>query len=73
MRSAARKILQDALALPQEEREELVGALSDSLDSLRVSAEWEAELARRIEKVESGEAKVIDAEEHLAELRAKYR
>lgn len=73
MTSRARKLLDEVLALPQDEREELVSALTESLEPVRVSPEWEAELARRVEAVASGEARVLDAASHLAELRAKYR
>lgn len=67
-----KKILEDALALPQEEREELMSALSESLDLVRVSPAWEAELARRVSRIESGEACVLDASAHAAALRAKF-
>lgn len=70
--STAKKILDEALALPQEEREELVGALSSSLEPVELSPEWQAEIARRMRKIESGEADFHDADEHLQELRAKY-
>ena len=72
MTSAAKKILEEALALSQQEREELVGALSSSLDPVQLSPEWNAEIGDRIRKIERGEAKFLDAEEHLAELRAKH-
>jgi hypothetical protein len=52
--SGAKKVLEEALALSEQEREELVNALSSSL-----------------EPVERGEAELLDAEEHLAELRQK--
>jgi len=72
MTSAAKKILEDALALPQTEREELVGALSNSLDPIELSPEWQVETARRIRSIENGEAAFDDAEQHLKALRAKY-
>ncbi len=72
MTSTAKKILDEALALPREEREELVGALSSSLEPVELSPEWEAEIARRVRKIESGEAVFRDAQDHLDELRAKY-
>ena len=73
MTSAAKKILEEALALPQDEREELVGELSRSFDPVELSPEWEAEIARRVRQIESGEAVFHDAEQHLKSLRAKYR
>ena len=72
MTSTAKKILDEALALPQEEREELVGALSSSLEPVELSPEWETEIARRVRKIESGEAVFQDADEDLQRLRAKY-
>lgn len=37
-----------------------------------LSAEWQSEIARRLEKIENGEAIFYDAEDHLHALRAKY-
>lgn len=73
MTSTAKKILDQALSLPREEREELVGALSSSLEPVEWSPEWEAEIARRVQKIQSGDAVFHDAESHLDKLRAKYR
>ena len=72
MTSAAKKILEDALALPQEEREELVEALSNSLEPAELSPEWQSEIAQRIRKIEAGDAVFEDAETHLQRLRAKH-
>lgn len=72
MTSAAREILQAALALPSREREELVGELSSSLEPSALSPEWQAEIARRLQKIEDGQASFHDAEEHLQSLLAKY-
>ncbi len=70
--SVAKKVLEAALALPADAREELVGALSISLEPVTLSPEWRAEIARRLETIEKGEAIFYDAEDHLQELRAKY-
>ena len=72
MTSAGKKILDEALALPTAEREDLVGALSRSLDPQALSSEWEAEIRRRVQKIERGEAVFHDAKGHLEALRAKY-
>ena len=72
MTSAAKKVLEAALALPAEAREELVSALSVSLEPTALSPEWESEIARRLEKIEHGEATFYDAEDHLRALRAKH-
>jgi len=70
--SAAKTVLEAALALPADVREELVGALSISLEPVTLSPEWQAEIARRLEAIEKGEAVFYDAEDHLRELRATY-
>jgi len=70
--ATAKKILEEALALSEQEREELVTALSSSLEPVELSPEWSSEIGRRIEKIERGEAELLDAEEHLAELRQKH-
>jgi len=70
--AAAKKILEDALSLPPEAREELVGALSQSLDAVSLSPAWQAEIERRLRHLASGEAVTHDAGEHLAQLLAKY-
>lgn len=61
MTSAAKKILDDALALPEGDRERLVQALSDSLspEPVELSREWTDEVASRIAQVESGEVKTV--------------
>ena len=72
MTSAAKKILEEALALSEQEREGLVSALSSSLEPVELTPEWSAEIRRRIQKIERGEAELLDAEAHLAELRQKH-
>ena len=61
MTSTAKKILDEALSLSEEERAELVVALSDSLDleSARLSTEWTSEIGNRIAQIESGEVKPV--------------
>ncbi len=65
MTSATEKILEDALALPEKEREALVEALRDSLDpeTVELSPEWTGEIRNRIAEIESGEAKTIPWDE----------
>ena len=71
MTSTAKKILDEALTLPEEDREALVEALSESLERPRdeLSDEWKAEIARRIEAVERGESKLIEGDEVDVRLR----
>ena len=73
MTAAAKKILDEALALSTSEREGLVDALSRSLDPHRLDPEWEAEITRRIQKIESGEAVVHDVRAVLDLLKSKYQ
>ena len=65
MTSAAKKILEDALSLPEEERAALVDALNESLEAPEdaLSPEWRAEIARRIEAIAAEGLKV-----HVTEL-----
>jgi putative addiction module component (TIGR02574 family) len=60
------ELLKKALALPPEARAALAGSLLDSLDeTLDASAEeeWNKEIARRIEEMDSGKVKPIPWEE----------
>ncbi len=61
MTSEARKLLETALALPQDERAALVEALSDSFEfePEELSPEWRAEVGDRIAALESGEVEAI--------------
>jgi putative addiction module component (TIGR02574 family) len=56
------EVLKQAMTLPVEARAALAGALLDSLDGtvdLSVEAEWDREIARRIEELDSGGVKPI--------------
>jgi putative addiction module component (TIGR02574 family) len=56
------ELLKKALALPAEARAALAGSLLDSLDdSVDVSAEeeWNNEIARRIEELDSGKVRPV--------------
>lgn len=63
------RVLKDALSLSDAEREELVIALELTLAPVDIDPAWKAELARRIAKIESGEAVLHD---HAKRLRAKF-
>ena len=65
MTPTARRILEAAPQLSADEREELVVALSSSLESRELSDEWGAEIERRLEFIGSREVVTIDADEHL--------
>jgi len=65
----------DLLRLPTEDRAELAYFLIRSLDEADegdVLADWEAELERRWQEMESGKSVGEPAENVFAELRKKY-
>ncbi len=61
MRTNAKKLLDQALRLPPEEREALAGELFESLGPADPDAEkaWEKEIARRIKELDEGKDKAI--------------
>lgn len=62
----AKKILEEALELPESARADVAAALIESLDGNvdeHVEAAWSEEIARRIREVESGAVKPIPWEE----------
>ena len=66
MTQEARDLLQKALALPENERAELAGNLLSSLDTAvdqDVDANWQQEVARRLDEVQSGKVETIPWEE----------
>jgi hypothetical protein len=79
MNARATALLEQAKALPVEEREALVAALQATLDSPDAAweAAWEAAWVRecedRIAAVERGEMAVVDADAVMAELRRKFK
>jgi putative addiction module component (TIGR02574 family) len=67
-------LLKKALALPVEARAALAGSLLDTLDENAdedVEASWEAEIASRIEQLDTGMAKTIPWTEVRKRLAAK--
>lgn len=65
------EILKAALDLSEDEREKLVEELSATLRAVGggagLSPGWEAEIARRIRRIESGEATFVSAEKTFEE------
>jgi putative addiction module component (TIGR02574 family) len=60
--SDPKRLLEEALHLPAEERAALAGALTESLDlevDEDVEASWSAEISHRLERVDVGVAKTI--------------
>lgn len=76
MTSAAKKLYEQALALPEDERRRLTEALLDALppDTVeQIESAWLEEARRRAGRLERGEVQAQDAEPALAALEAKLR
>ena len=76
MTSQARKILEEALALPEDERLFLAEALQESVEHVEsqedVDAAWREEIARRLKSIEDGTAVLHDGEAVFRKLMSKY-
>lgn len=75
MTDEARRILEQALALPPEVRVELAEKLYMSMATDAeppLSEAWRKEIESRIAAYERGEVEMIPAEEVFAELRKKF-
>jgi putative addiction module component (TIGR02574 family) len=72
MTEAAKKLKSQLESLPEQDREELVDFLLNTLSANEEDeAAWEAELARREAELESGAAREIPADEVFQRLREK--
>ncbi|HWF05626.1 MAG TPA: addiction module protein [Candidatus Angelobacter sp.] len=74
MTQEADDLLKKALALSEQDRATLAGSLIESLDEaeeLSVQNEWNDEIARRIEALDSGKAKTIPWDEVRRRIAAK--
>jgi Putative addiction module component len=75
MTSIARRILEEALALPEPERREVTEALLESMSTESTEAierAWSEEIDARIARLARGETRVRDGEAALAELDAEF-
>ncbi len=72
MTAEAKKLFEQALALPEHERSELRDVLTDSLRESEgdLSAAWTEEITRRIAAIERGESHLIPGDEVEARLDA---
>ncbi|HEX6749682.1 MAG TPA: addiction module protein [Longimicrobium sp.] len=69
MRSITKRIIEDALALPREERETIARVMLESLDEpADLDPEWQEEIANRIAEIRSGTAEMIPGEVVMAEI-----
>jgi putative addiction module component (TIGR02574 family) len=73
MSAAVKELLEAALKMQPDEREELIEELSASLDATDLGEYWEAEIQRRIDEVDAGRVKTIPAEEVFARLEQRFR
>ena len=78
MSSAAKEILEAALKLPPEEREqlveELVASLPNDFASKDVERAWLDEVARRSDEIDAGTAEMVElseVREQIAQRRAR--
>lgn len=75
MNARARKIIDEALSLPEEDRALVVAELQESLgpDSPEdVQAAWDDELVRRAQMIASGKADLLEGEYVAQRIRAKF-
>lgn len=71
MSPSAKKVLEDALHLPEDERASVAGALIESLHpgtDTGVDEAWETVIARRVRELEEGTAETIPWSEVRARL-----
>jgi len=73
MSAAVKQVLEAALKLHPEEREQLIEELSASLDATDLGEYWETEIKRRIDDVDAGRVKTVPAEEVFARLEQRFR
>lgn len=75
---AAEQVLDQALLLSINERSTVARLLYESIaeeddeDPAEVEAAWAEEIKRRVDEIRSGAVEGIDADEVMAELRARY-
>lgn len=74
----AEEVLETALKLPKEQRLRLADRLWDSAEaeesaeSMQLDPELHEELVRRLKSIEDGTAVLLDGDQVLRDLRAKY-
>jgi len=67
-----KEIVEAAMKLSPEQREEIINDLWASLDG-SLGNEWEEEIQRRVQDVDSGHVKTIPAEEVFSRLEHRFR
>jgi putative addiction module component (TIGR02574 family) len=70
-------LIEEAMALSEDQRAQLAQRLLQSLEPLTedrdVQVAWDAEIARRVQRVNEGTANGRPAEEVFRDLRARYQ
>ena len=75
MKTDAKKILEEAMQLEPATRAFIAEALLEGLDfeqDFEVSQTWRAEIQRRCDEIDHGNAKLVDSDTVMAELRKKH-
>jgi putative addiction module component (TIGR02574 family) len=68
------EVMAALLALPEEDRADIVGAALNSLvDPGPLSDAWKEEIDRRSRQIDAGEVELIENEEVFAQVRARLR
>lgn len=67
-----KEIVEAALQLPPEQREEVINDLWASLEG-DLGDEWEDEIQRRVKDVDDGRVKTLPAEEVFSRLEHRFR
>ncbi len=67
-----KEIVEAALQLPPEQREEVINDLGASLEA-DLGDEWDDEIQRRVKDVDDGRVKTIPAEEVFSRLEHRFR
>jgi hypothetical protein len=76
MTSAAKKVLDEALALPEQDRRRVAEALLDTMrpeDAAQIEAAWLEEAQRRADRLERGEIEAREGDATLAALEGRLR
>ena len=69
----ANRVLEAALELPPRDRADLLEAIAASLDGFELSQDWEEEILRRVEDVDSARVEPISGEEVFSRLEQRLR
>jgi len=76
MTEATRRLLDQALRLPSEDRaalaRSLLASLSEAVSEEEADRAWGAEIQRRLARIESGEVQTVPWEEVRERLRAEF-